>query len=472
MAVRAITLLCALITAGALAACDSSSNAAPQGTPAVNPTVVTLDDFGKPLAGILTAAASGHNQDLQIFATGQQTFTLVHNLPTMGPLFDSRSCAACHFQPSLGGSAEFIQEVRVRSSGLVAQVFATDNILRLGPQMQGATPIFKSGVLATPLGCQITSPGCQLSPCQKEEEATTGFAPDLPFCEPLSASFASGANCTAERQPLALYGDGLVEAVADQSLINLAASEPPSIRGTVSMVTEFGQRRVARFGWKAEFASMRLFTAASYLIEIGITNLDQPKPLSTCALGQKQFGVLLNGDDDPKDKPGPNGRANMDRFTDFIRALAPPPAVARDSSAQRGEVLFGSIGCAGCHTPQLTSAPNPASFIAPTSGGVPITPTLSAILSRQTFFPYSDFLLHDMGSLGDGITAGDAGPTMMRTPPLWGVRGKSLLLHDGRAPDLTAAITLHDGQGKLAATLFGELAGSQQQDLINFLDTL
>jgi hypothetical protein len=468
VAARTICLLCGLIAATALAACDNSSNAAP---PAI-PTVVTLDGFGNPLAGILRAAASGNTQDLQIFANGQQVFTLVHTLPKLGPLFDSRSCAACHFQPAQGGSAEFIQEVRVRSTGLVAQVFATDNILRLGPQLQGDTEIFGSGVLATPLGGQITSPGCQLSPCQKEEEASTGFAPSLPFCDPTSASFLSGANCTAERQPLPLFGDGLVEAVADQTLIDLAASEPASIRGTVSMVTEFGRPRAARFGWKAEFASMRLFAAASYLIEIGITNLDDPKPFSTCNVGQKQFGVLLNGDDDPKDRPDANGRANMDRFTDFIRALAPPPRLTEDASAQRGQALFGQLGCAGCHTPQLTSAPDPASFIAPTSGGVPITSTLNAILSHQTFSPYSDFLLHDMDSLGDGITAGEAGPTMMRTPPLWGVRAKSLLLHDGRAPDLPTAIILHDGQGKPAAIMFQNLSSSEQQDLINFLDTL
>jgi hypothetical protein len=190
--VRSIRVLCALIMVTTLSACDGSSSAAPQVQ--MNPTVATLDDFGRPLAGILSEAASGQNQDLRIFATGQQTFTLVHKLPTMGPLFDSRSCAACHFQPSLGGSAEFIQEVRVRSTGLVAQVFAVDNILRLGPQLQGSNQIFESGVLATPLGCQITSPGCQLSPCQKEEETITGFARNLPFCAPTSASFASGAN--------------------------------------------------------------------------------------------------------------------------------------------------------------------------------------------------------------------------------------------------------------------------------------
>ena len=77
-----------------------------------------------------------------------------------------------------------------------------------------------------------------------------------------------------------------------------------------------------------------------------------------------------------------------------------------------------------------------------------------------------------MGSLGDGITSGVAGPTMIRTAPLWGVRAKSVYLHDGRAGDPSTAISLHDGQGKAAATAFGALSTKQQQDLINFLITI
>ena len=195
MAVRAISLLCALIAAGTLAACDSSSNAAPQGTPAVNPTVVTLDDFGKPLAGILTAAARGHNQDLQILATGQQTFTLVHNLPTMGPLFDSRSCAACHFQPSLGGSAEFIQEVRVRSSGLVAQVFAIDNILRLGPQMQGGRRFSDPGSRRLRWDARSPRPDASSHPARRRRRRSPGLRRTCPFA--IRSAPASPAAPTA-----------------------------------------------------------------------------------------------------------------------------------------------------------------------------------------------------------------------------------------------------------------------------------
>jgi CxxC motif-containing protein (DUF1111 family) len=77
-----------------------------------------------------------------------------------------------------------------------------------------------------------------------------------------------------------------------------------------------------------------------------------------------------------------------------------------------------------------------------------------------------------MGSLGDGITSGAAGPTMIRTAPLWGVRAKSRLLHDGRADDIPTAISLHDGQGLPAAEAFEALTPPQQQDVVNFLDTL
>ena len=93
-------------------------------------------------------------------------------------------------------------------------------------------------------------------------------------------------------------------------------------------------------------------------------------------------------------------------------------------------------------------------------------------LAQKTFHPYGDFLLHDMGALGDGITSGAAGPTMMRTSPLWGLRAKSIFLHDGRAADLPTAISLHDGQGKAASQAFQALPASQQQDLLNFLSAL
>jgi CxxC motif-containing protein (DUF1111 family) len=77
-----------------------------------------------------------------------------------------------------------------------------------------------------------------------------------------------------------------------------------------------------------------------------------------------------------------------------------------------------------------------------------------------------------MGALGDGVTSGVAGPRMMRTAPLWGVRARSNYLHDGRAADLVTAIVQHDGQAKPSAKAFEALSPQQQTELIDFLGTL
>ncbi|HUI24463.1 MAG TPA: di-heme oxidoredictase family protein [Candidatus Kryptonia bacterium] len=437
-------------------------------------STTNLFGFGDPLEGIKNEARVGLTGDLETFGAGQTTFIEVDSLPELGPIFNSRSCGACHFAPALGGSGSFINEVRVRNNtaGGPVHIFAADNILRAGPQLQGTLTIFPNGLESTPLGCQITSPGCAQSACQVEEAARTTFATTLKLCDPTSADFAAGANCSAERQSTALFGFGLVEAVADSTFDALAASQPAAIRGTVKRVSELAATRVARFGWKDDVATLRGFAADAYLNEIGITNPDAPTDRSTCALNETQFGVLLDAADDPEDEIDTDGKADIDRFADFMRALAPPPQLRENAAAQAGHTLFKNIGCAGCHVENLTTAFNPASFIPRSTGGVPMSGSLNVLLSRQTFHPFGDFLLHDMGALGDGITSGAAGPRMMRTAPLWGVRSKSRLLHDGRAESVAEAIGFHDGQGAAARDAFNALTPAQQQKVLSFIGTL
>lgn len=431
--------------------------------------VVYPTGFGAPLPAV------AHNPlDLEGFASGQLDFKEVETLPQIGPVFNGVSCAGCHSHPAIGGAGLFINEIRVRNNTQPGPVhiFAVDNMLRRGAQSQAGTPIFTSGIEAEPLGCQITVPGCQLSVCQLEEAAATTFNTTLPTCDPTAADFVGGGNCIVGRAATPLFGLGLVEAVADAALIQLAQSEAPAMRGTVKQVVENGASRVARFGWKNDHATLRAFSGDAYLHEMGITNPDNPLPISTCARNQTQFGITLQTNDDPEDSPGTDGRADVDRFVDFMRALDVPPTLPRDASAQYGARLFTQIGCQSCHTSSLTTAPDPASFIPPTTGNVPISATLNTALANRTFHPYSDFLLHDMGSLGDGITSGVASPGMMRTVPLWGVRARSRFLHDGRAATLTEAITLHAGQGAAAAAAFQGLSATQQQDIIDFLNTI
>jgi hypothetical protein len=460
-------LVCALATATAR---DTYAGPANRNAKLRADYPINLDGFGAPLPAVAKSAP-----DLTTFATGQLNFKQIQTVPQLGPLFNGTACAGCHTQPSMGGGNLIINEIRVRDDPAPSPVqsFAVDNMLRNGPQTQGGTPIFVNGMTAEPLGCQITVPGCRLSECQQEEASLTTFNTSLPTCDPSSANFAGGGNCAVGRATLPLFGDGLVEAVDDQTLIQLAQNEPAAVQGVVKMVTEnfLSTAHVGRFGWKDDHAFLRGFAGDAYLKEMGITNPDNPVDISSCALGVTQYGVALE-DTGVEVPTGPDGRADIDRFADFMRALAPPPTLPQNSSSTAGKALFSQLGCAECHAPSLTTASNPSLFIPPSTGGTPMSSTVNKALAKQTFHPYSDFLLHNMGSLGDGITSGSAGPMMMRTPPLWGIRAKSIFLDDGRAGDIPTAISLHDGQGKAAAQAFQALSGSQQEDLVNFLDTL
>ena len=461
---RVAGLTCACL--GALTLSAQAQQTQPFSTP-------NIYGFGDPLEAIKGEALLGFTGDLATFGEGQATFIEVDGLPELGPLFNSRSCGTCHFQPALGGTGSFINEIRVRNNtrpGPV-QIFASDNILRAGPQSQGNLTIFPNGVESSPLGCQITSPKCTRSSCQQELASQTTWATTLKICDPTSNSFANGTNCSAERQSTALFGFGFIEAVADSTFDAIAAGQPAAIRGTVKRVTELGATRVARFGWKDDVATLRGFAGDAYLNEIGISSPDFPNDRSNCALNVTQFGVLLDVDDDPEDQIV-DGKADVDHFADFMRALAPPPRLQQNGDAQAGHTLFTNVGCAGCHIENITTAFGPASFIPKSTGGVPISGTLNIILSNQTFHPFSDFLLHDMGSLGDGITSGAAGPRQMRTPPLWGVRAKSRMLHDGRAESIQEAVAFHAGQATAARDAFQALSPADQDKVVTFLNTI
>jgi CxxC motif-containing protein (DUF1111 family) len=277
---------------------------------------------------------------------------------------------------------------------------------------------------------------------------------------------------------LAVFGDGLIEAVDDATFRAIATREPVAVQGVVKVVTEEGATRVGRFGWKDDHATLRAFSSDAYLNEMGITNPDRPTEVSECALAESGLETPIV--DEPEDPIDADGRTDIDRFADFMRGLNPPPSNATPppspgshnpppSSSAR---LFAQMGCADCHTPSIKTSSNPAAFIPPTTGGVAISSSLNKALANQTFHPYSDFLLHDMGGLGDGIVSGSAGATMIRTAPLWGARVRTSFLHDGRASDIATAISMHDGQGKAAAQAFGRLSSRDKRSLLQYINSL
>lgn len=242
-------------------------------------------------------------------------------------------------------------------------------------------------------------------------------------------------------------------------------------------------QRVGRFGWKAGVPNLVQFAADAYLNEMGVTTQHCYKGTSITAFADesKPNGVAVSPIDCEDGKPGVDDSVgdcsgglthvqdDVANFGKFMTFLAPPARAnndddsdleASDDNAPQGRKLFDSTGCANCHTRQAFVTPKqPAS-------GVP---------GGRKFWPFSDFLLHDMGSLGDQIgNAGDSqdATRRMRTAPLWGIRFRTLLLHDGRTGDIAAAIDAHDGQGAAARKAFDALASDQRDALVQFVKSL
>jgi CxxC motif-containing protein (DUF1111 family) len=262
----------------------------------------------------------------------------------------------------------------------------------------------------------------------------------------------SHANTRSSRITTPLFGLGLVDAVPDETFLALARRQrekTPSTAGTAHMVFEIssGRMRVGKFGWKSQVPTLFQFSGDAYLNEMGITSPEFPDencPNGDCA------ALAFN----PVPTLNDSGEAVI-AFADFMTLLAPPTRGRQSFFTRQGAVLFASIGCANCHTPVLTTGPSPV-----------------AALSNKSFSPFSDFLLHDMGQLGDGIVQGNARGRQFRTAPLWGVRNRTALLHDGRATSIQAAIAAHDGQGRGARREFFRLSSRSRSALLAFVNSL
>jgi CxxC motif-containing protein (DUF1111 family) len=213
---------------------------------------------------------------------------------------------------------------------------------------------------------------------------------------------------------------------------------------------------VGRFGWKAQHSDLLSFSGDAYANEVGVTNRLFPNdfaPDGNEALLEQYEPAGLPS---PQDVADPvTGKEDIDRFTDFMRVLAPPPVLPLTNSARAGSNLFALIGCAQCHVPVLTTGPN----------------TIAALNNKPVPL-YSDLLLHDMGDLNDGIAQAAAGTNQMKTPPLWGLRVRTAFLHDGSASTIDGAICAHDGEALRARNRYVRRSKVQQQQLVDFLNSI
>ena len=331
----------------------------------------------------------------------------------LGPVFNGKSCAECHSSPAVGGDSD-ITETR----------FGTITNHQFDPLSQfGGSLIQSQGIGQVSASCNIAG---ETVPAQ--------------------------ATIVTKRKTTPLFGLGLVNAVPDQVFIAIAQLQKrftPETAGRPNFVTDLatGQKAVGKFGWKNQNPNLFQFGGDAYLNEMGITTPMFPNencPQGNCA--------LLCGDSvsDPEDDG-----LGVQAFTDFMTFLAPPQRGPKTRQTLAGEYVFYKTGCANCHLPVLETGHSSV-----------------AALNHVTFHPFSDFLLHDMGSLGDGIEQGQASGREMRTAPLWGVRARKTFLHDGRATDLSDAILAHDGQGAFARKRFHALTPNEVIYLLAFLNSL
>jgi CxxC motif-containing protein (DUF1111 family) len=381
-------------------------------------SAAALADFGDPLSGLSA-------DDLTRFRAGKEEFSATETIAEgLGPVFNEASCMACHVGPgtAVGGSN---QRLETRFGGK-----------RADGSFDAMTE--KGGSLLQDHGIGIVI---------FDNQAYDYVGETVP------AAKRGQIKVIAQRRTTPLFGLGLVDATPASTFFQLAVAQrilKPSIAGKASIVPDpsnGNKAALGKFGWKAQVPSLFVFSGDAYLNEMGITNPLFPNencPQGNCDLLAGNPVPTLNDDGE-----------GVEKFNDFMTFLAPPPRGPRNFVTEYGNHVASAIGCLDCHVQTLRTGPN-------------AVPSLSDV----TYHPFSDFLLHDMGKLGDGITQNRATGKLMRTQPLWGLRTQTRLLHDGRALTIRDAILAHDGQAAKSRRAFESLGRFESEALLAFLNSL
>jgi CxxC motif-containing protein (DUF1111 family) len=240
---------------------------------------------------------------------------------------------------------------------------------------------------------------------------------------------------------------------------------------SVPLLEAPGQTRVARFGWKNQHASLLSFAADAYLNEMGITSPLQPTENTSNGNSVAAFDHPAKHPTDPEDEAtpeNPNG-PDVEAFVRFMRSTKVPPRdtiLAATADAVAGASLFNSIGCGICHVTSITTAPAGTVI----NGG---TFTVPPELGDKIIHPYSDFMLHNVGT-GDRIVqnGGQSTAPKLRTPPLWGLRTRARFMHDLGNGTRNGAILRHAGEANPVIASYRNLSPTQQNQLLTFLDSL
>lgn len=369
----------------------------------------------------------------------------------LGPVFNAKSCVACHKQPILGGAGGLEHNVTTfivqNTSGNARKPIARQGVVHTDATVPEYQETLKNVDATLPAIAQ--PPLAALLPPESKTRVHMPRAEgafNIPFHVHLS-----------QRNTPALFGSKLIDEIPDRVIIaqerlervrfGLAGPESRDVPVGRALRLQGGQ--VGKFGWKSQSASLLDFVQAACANELGLSNPAHAQPTPLGRPDYQAVGLDLT-------------TKQCVEMRDFIASLPRPEARLPEDPQARTEVehgrqLFTKVGCADCHTPSIGSVE-----------GI-----------------YSDLLLHRMGDELRGIGSYHGGslpvpespgdgplPDEWRTPPLWGVADSAPYMHDGRAATLADAIRLHAGQAQASARRFATLPPGQQQQLIRFLESL
>jgi CxxC motif-containing protein (DUF1111 family) len=351
----------------------------------------------------------------------------------LGPVYNAQSCAECHQNPVTGGISQITE--------------------------------FRAGH-PDGFGNFVDGPGGSLL---NDRAINARIQERRPGTETIF-SFRTSLN---------VLGDGFVEAISNTTLQNIAAAQPNQSGGQIAgqliavPVLEAGNAtRFGRFGWKNQHASLLSFSSDAYLNEIGVTNRFALTENSSLGVSVAPYDTVPDNQpcvNIPNTICGEDTEDDISEFTEFMRASKAPP---RDTfglnlnDVAAGDNLFNAIGCAVCHVRNITTAPAGTSI----NGGAFTVP---AALGNKVFHPFSDFLMHNVGT-GDGIVqnGGQSTANKLRTAPLWGVRTRGRLMHDGESTNRNESILRHAGEATGVINNYRNLSATQKNQLITFLASL
>lgn len=376
----------------------------------------------------------------------------------LGPLFNARSCDACHNNDGRGRPPRHGE----RPISLVVQFGMPGRDAHGGP-----LPEPNYGGNLNPFAIDGESAEGTLDVVYREEpgqfadgEPYSLRVPQYSFSDLRYGPLADEVRFSPRVAP-PVFGSGLLEAVPEEEIVKREDPDDrdgDGISGRANRVwnRETQQTVLGRFGWKANQPDIAHQTAAAFNGEIGITSKLQP--VENCTPVQIACrNAPSGGDPEVSDDI-------FEQIVSYERMLGVPARRdLQDPQVRRGAQKFLDAGCHLCHVPTLHTA------------RVPEMPWLS----EQTIHPFTDLLLHDMGpGLADGREDFLASGSEWRTPPLWGigllrtVNGHTELLHDGRARNLREAILWHGGEAERAKESFRTMSKEDREALLRFLNSL